>query len=259
MLKWLSFTLLVCCCCWNKGTFTQTIAVWKGQLRIDTNFSKTHLSFLGRYINEQHSHIWTLSLTGHFISYHTTNLWKYLPCLLQCLKCWSESRPKVGLYMWAYMDGTLPMHWPGWRDASLDLEAIAEFSWFQLSWKGRHYLNVVLWWCGCMKLGLQLGIWEEVFTCLSLLVWCLSENKWSTWESNWGLVSLAQTVFATRAATLLSSHHTVTETSHLQSETPQQDIFCPALLLHNPSIWGRNESLQPASSSKHFKLSLIFT
>lgn len=157
MLKWLSLTLLVCCC-WNKGTFTQTTAVWKAQLKIGTNFSKTHLSFLGRYINEQHSPIWTLSLTGHFISYHITNLWKYFPCLLQCLKCRSESRPKVGLYMWAHMDGTLPMHWPGWRNASLDLEAwIWIFLMPESSWKGRHYLNVVLWWCGCMKLNTDLA------------------------------------------------------------------------------------------------------
>lgn len=112
----------------EQGNFHPNHSLWKTQLKTDTNFSKTHLSFLSMYINEQHSPIWTLSLTDHFISYHATKLWKYFPC--PC-SAWNVGSDQVGLYMRAHMDGTLPMHWPVWRDESLDLEAITEFSWCQ--------------------------------------------------------------------------------------------------------------------------------
>lgn len=68
--KWLSFRLFIC---WNQGTFTQTRALLRVQLKSDPNFAKKQLSFLARCVNEQHKLIWTL-LTDNFISLHITKV-----------------------------------------------------------------------------------------------------------------------------------------------------------------------------------------
>lgn len=108
------------------------------------------------------------------------------------LKCWSESRSRVCLYTWEHTGRSLP---------STDLASQCtfgfeshevDFSWGQSCPKRagvvqiRCYRNVAVWILPRIRLAPQR---LKGGFCLPVLVWCLTENKQSSWESNRGLLS----------------------------------------------------------------------
>lgn len=102
-----------------------------------------------------------------------------------------------------------------------------------------------------------LSISEEDFSCLSILVWCLTESKWSAEASC--PESVPSDIAPARPSCPPPLYHSAAETSSLKPETPGQAIFAQlsSFTTHPFGEGMKARSLPPAQNISNFHLSSL--